>query len=96
MDLPLSGWGYGPAPFPYLLSPSLAKLMFFRATRCIYVYQAAQTAPQSTHFDRTLSPDFTFEELEAGRTSPHTATTHEDRARQVGCLIPHFFNPDLT
>ena len=38
MDLPLSGAGYGPAPFPHLVSPGLPNLMRFRATRCIYVY----------------------------------------------------------
>ena len=27
MDRPLSGWGYGPAPFPHLLSPSPPSLM---------------------------------------------------------------------
>ena len=38
MDFPLSGWRYGPAPFPHLLSPSSPSLIRFRATRCIYVY----------------------------------------------------------
>ena len=38
MDLPLFGWGYGPAHFPHLLSPGSPSLMCFRATRCIYVY----------------------------------------------------------
>ena len=33
MDWPLSGWGYGLAPFPHLLSPSSLSLMHFRATR---------------------------------------------------------------
>ena len=36
MDLLLSGWRYGPVPFPHLLSPSLPNLMHFTAT--IYVY----------------------------------------------------------
>ena len=38
MDFALSGWGYGTALFPHLLSPSSPSLMHFRATRCIYVY----------------------------------------------------------
>ena len=38
MDLPLSTLGYGPAPFPHLLSPNSPSLLCFRATRCIYVY----------------------------------------------------------
>ena len=38
MDWPLSNLGYGPAPFPHLVSPSLPGLMHFRATRLIYVY----------------------------------------------------------
>ena len=35
MNQPLSGLGYGPAPFPHLLPPSSPSLM---ATRCINVY----------------------------------------------------------
>ena len=35
--------GYGPAPFPHLLSPSLPTLRRFMATRCIYVYFAPST-----------------------------------------------------
>ena len=43
IDRPLSGWGYGPAPFPHLLSPSSASLMHFMATRCVYVYCETST-----------------------------------------------------
>ena len=38
MDLPVFGWGHGPAPFPHLVSPSLPSLICFGAAKCIYVY----------------------------------------------------------
>ena len=38
MDLPLSSWAHGPAPFPHLLSPNSPSLTRYWATRCIYVY----------------------------------------------------------
>ena len=37
MDRPLSHRGYGPAPFPHLLSSCSPSVMRFTATRCIYV-----------------------------------------------------------
>ena len=43
MHLPLSGWGYGPDPFPHLFFPRSPSLMRFRATRCIYVYYQTGT-----------------------------------------------------
>ena len=59
--------------------------------------------PGTPPSEPTLSPDFTFSDLEAEAppSTPPTTTsspshTHEEQARQVGQRIPPFFDPDLT
>ena len=47
-------------------------------------------------FKPTLSPEFTFEDLEAEEPPTTPSQTHEEQAQQVGLLIPHFFEANLT
>ena len=58
--------------------------------------QEEEAQHQSPYSGRTLSLDFSLEQLAAEQPPAQEPASHEDQVRQVGYFIPHFFDPDLT
>ena len=92
VDLPLSSWGYGPAPFQLgmctgrLLSPivpSLPSLMRFSATRCIYMY--FETGALGCAHDDTFSVSVVDHRFLPLRSSNLFCYLLWSRALGIGC-----------